>query len=334
MTAPELLALGIDVHVTDEAVRARLLTEPQLRARSHGHVQKPETINRRTSKPERDGLFCARTFGPIDDYTCICRKYAGERYRGVTCEKCGVEILPTAVRSERFGHIELAAPVVHPLCKAAVARLLQLTPTQLHDVLMGATSLDATGRLQPQVDPTDVAGSALREVLAGLDSEAMNIDAELAALGRYLAPAQLMVDVLLVLPAGLRPLDGLGKGRGLGDLNELYRRVIHRNNRLRRLIELHAPLIILNNEYRHLQIAVEQLMDNEHASEPLEIRRRVARSLGAAANERLRDMHAHAGLSGQPPSCATILSRGAAGVPTRAPIRKPSRDDDEADYDF
>lgn len=333
--APELLALGMDVHIGAGTVRARLLTDTQLRARSHGEIQTPETINYRTNKPERGGVFCARVFGPIEDYTCICRKYAGETYRGVTCEKCGVEILPTVVRCQRFGHIELAAPVVHPLCKAGVARLLQLTSAQLDDVLNGAATLDAGGRLQSQVEATEIGGRALREALAGLDAEAMDGDAELAALGRYLAPAQLMVDVLLILPAGLRPLEALANGQAaLGDLNDLYRRVINRNNRLRRLIELNAPLIILHNEYRCLQLTVEQLFYNEHTVAPLEYRRRITRSLGAVADERLRELHVRAGAPGEPPSCAAILSSGAAGIVVRAITRERVRDDDEPDYDF
>lgn len=333
--APELLALGVDIHAGSEAVRARLLTDAQLRARSHGEIQKPETLNYRTNKPERGGLFCARVFGPIEDDTCICGKYAGDKYRGVTCEKCGVEILPTAVRAQRFGHIELAAPVVHPLCKSAVARLLQLTSVQLDNVLDGQASLDASGNLQAQVDATEIGGRALREILAGFDAEAMDGDIELAPLGRYLAPVQLMVEVLLVLPAGLRPIETLNKHHvALGDLNELYRRVINRNNRLRRLIELNAPLIILHNEYRHLREAIEQLFDNEHTAAPLEYRGRIMRSLGTLADERLRELHARAKLPGESPAFATILSAGAAGVPVRAIVREDVRDDDEPDYDF
>lgn len=304
---PELAALGLDAYASADGLRLRVLSSGQLRARSHGAVEKPETINYRTKKPERGGLCCARIFGPIEDFCCICTKYRGEQHRGVRCEKCGVEVLPSSVRSERFGHVELAVPVVHPLLRAEVARLLGITPAQLQQVIGGQAGL-AKGELIPEDELTEPGGSTLRAALAGLDVQRMFEDPVLVGLAGDLDPAQLMLDCILVLPAGLRPLEQGEDGRlASGDLNDLYRRVVNRNNRLRRLIELNAPLIILHNEYRMLQTSVDCLFINEQLDEPIVHRRRVLESLAGYA--------AKIGYPIELDGIGEIFARGVEGLP-------------------
>ena len=306
---PELAALGVDAYL-DPDLRLRVLSSAQLRARSRGEVEKPETINYRTKKPERGGLHCARIFGPIEDLCCICTKYRGEQHRGVRCEKCGVEVLESSVRSERFGHIELALPLVHPLLRAEIGRLLGITPAQLQQVIAGHAGLEG-GQLVGEDALTQPGGPSLRAALAAIDVQRMFEDPVLVGLAEYLDPAQLMLECILVLPAGLRPLEELEDGRlASGDLNDLYRRVVNRNSRLRRLLELNAPLIILHNEYRMLQASVDCLFINEQLDEPIVHRRRVLESLAG-----------YAGRLGYPielGGVGEIFARGVEGLPAPA----------------
>src|SRR5258706_409059 len=199
-----------------DAIRIGLASPEKIRSWSYGEVKKPETINYRTFKPERDGLFCAKIFGPIKDYECLCGKYKRLKHRGVICEKCGVEVTLTKVRRERMGHIE-----------------------QL------GTELAATG------SETKIKKIAKRlKVLEAFNKSGIK-------------PDWMIMEVLPVLPPDLRPLVPLDGGRfATSDLNDLYRRVINRNNRLKRLLELKAPEIIVRNEKRMLQEAVDSLLDN------------------------------------------------------------------------
>jgi len=291
------------------AVKISLASPEQIREWSYGEVKKPETINYRTFKPERDGLFCAKIFGPAKDYECNCGKYKRLKHRGVVCEKCGVEVIQSKVRRERMGHIELAAPVAHiwflKSLPSKIGNLLDLTLKELERVLYfesyvvidgGDTSLK-TGELlsddryhQVRAEFGDrfkagIGAEALKEMLAALDLEELsnqlkeemtktNSEARRKKLAKRLkvinafkdsgnAPEWMIMDVIPVLPPDLRPLVPLDGGRfATSDLNDLYRRVINRNNRLKRLIELNAPEIIIRNEKRMLQEAVDVLFDN------------------------------------------------------------------------
>jgi len=291
------------------AVKISLASPEQIREWSYGEVKKPETINYRTFKPERDGLFCAKIFGPAKDYECNCGKYKRLKHRGVVCEKCGVEVIQSKVRRERMGHIELAAPVAHiwflKSLPSKIGNLLDLTLKELERVLYfesyvvidgGETSLK-TGELlsddryhQVRTEFGDrfragIGAEALKEMLAALDLEELsnqlkeemtktNSEARRKKLAKRLkvinafkdsgnAPEWMIMDVIPVLPPDLRPLVPLDGGRfATSDLNDLYRRVINRNNRLKRLIELNAPEIIIRNEKRMLQEAVDVLFDN------------------------------------------------------------------------
>lgn len=322
--APELLALGVELFVRGEDHRARLMRPAQIRARSRGEVEKPETINARTRKPERGGLHCARIFGPTEDLRCLCGKYQGEGHRGTTCEKCGVEVLPSAVRRERMAHVELVAPVVHPLFAPAIARLLGLDLEQLGALGEGAARFLGVGRIDRDAEVDTLGGRAVHDALASVDMQRMFADDALAPLAEYLTPTDLTLAVLPVLPAGLRPVEVGNDGRVTSsDLNDHYRRIVNRNNRLRRLVELEAPAIILHNEYRFLQGAVDALVHNELLPEPLKIRGRALRSLGAAARARLDAL----GL----PSIPALLGRGADGLPR--PASAPLLDDED-EYDF
>ncbi|NCP63015.1 MAG: DNA-directed RNA polymerase subunit beta' [Alphaproteobacteria bacterium] len=289
----------------------------KIRSWSFGEVKKPETINYRTFKPERDGLFCSRIFGPVKDYECLCGKYKRMKFRGVICEKCGTEVTLAKVRRERMGHIDLAAPVAHIWFTRAmpsrVATLLEMTMKELEKVLYyeahivldpGLTSLQA-GQLLSEDEyydaldehgddsfETDIGAEALRKLLAKLDleGEQKNLRAELeetssemrrkkiikrlkgveAFLESGAKPEWMIMTVLPVLPPELRPLVPLDGGRfATSDLNDLYRRVINRNNRLKRLMELRAPDIIVRNEKRMLQESVDALFDNSRRSRPI-----------------------------------------------------------------
>ncbi|HVK56232.1 MAG TPA: DNA-directed RNA polymerase subunit beta' [Burkholderiales bacterium] len=292
-----------------DAIKIGLASPEKIRSWSYGEVKKPETINYRTFKPERDGLFCAKIFGPIKDYECLCGKYKRLKHRGVICEKCNVEVTLSKVRRERMGHIELASPVAHIwFLKSLPSRLgmvLDMTLRDIERVLYfeayvvtdaGMTPLqrcqlltedDYLAKVEEYGDEfaASMGAEGIRDLLRKLDlnGEIEQLRKELAATGsdtkiKKLAkrlkvleafsksgikPDWMIMEVLPVLPPDLRPLVPLDGGRfATSDLNDLYRRVINRNNRLKRLLELKAPEIIVRNEKRMLQEAVDSLLDN------------------------------------------------------------------------
>jgi DNA-directed RNA polymerase subunit beta' len=292
-----------------DAITISLASPDKIRSWSYGEVKKPETINYRTFKPERDGLFCAKIFGPVKDYECLCGKYKRLKHRGVICEKCGVEVTQAKVRRERMGHIELASPVAHIwFLKSLPSRLgmvLDMTLRDIERVLYfeayvvvdpGMTPLtrgqlltedDYLAKVEEYGDDfTAVMGAeGVRELLRSLDlvHEVEKLRTDLDATGSEakikkfakrlkilegfqqsgIKPEWMILEVLPVLPPDLRPLVPLDGGRfATSDLNDLYRRVINRNNRLKRLLELKAPDIIVRNEKRMLQEAVDSLLDN------------------------------------------------------------------------
>ena len=295
--------------VFDE-IKVSLASPERILSWSFGEIKKPETINYRTFKPERDGLFCARIFGPIKDYECLCGKYKRMKYRGVVCEKCGVEVTLQKVRRERMGHIELAAPVAHiwflKSLPSRIGLMLDMTLRDLERVLYfenyvviepGLTDLqygqmmteeeymDAQDAYGMDAFTANIGAEAIREMLAAIDleAEAEHLRAELAEATGELKPKKIIkrlkvvesflesgnrpewmiMTVIPVIPPELRPLVPLDGGRfATSDLNDLYRRVINRNNRLKRLIELRAPDIIVRNEKRMLQESVDALFDN------------------------------------------------------------------------
>ena len=292
-----------------DAIRIGLASPNLIRSWSFGEVKKPETINYRTFKPERDGLFCARIFGPVKDYECLCGKYKRLKHRGVICEKCGVEVALTKVRRERMGHIELASPVAHIwFLKSLPSRIglfLDMTLRDIERILYfeayvviepGMTTLEA-GQLLSEETYLDALEEFGDEFTAQMGAEAIrallldmnlqeeistmreeipvtNSETKLKKLGKRLKlleafqesgnkPEWMIMEVLPVLPPDLRPLVPLDGGRfATSDLNDLYRRVINRNNRLKRLLDLNAPDIIVRNEKRMLQEAVDALLDN------------------------------------------------------------------------
>ena len=292
-----------------EAVRLSLSSPEMIRSWSFGEVKKPETINYRTFKPERDGLFCAKIFGPAKDYECNCGKYKRMKHRGITCEKCGVEVIQSKVRRERMGHIELACPVVHiwflKSLPSKIGNLLDLTLKELEKILYfeafvvvdgGDTDLTKGMLLseekyrQSREEFGDrfkagMGAEAIREMLKVVELEPLAVtvrhemiktssDAKRKKLAKRLKiidsfresgqrPEWMVMEVIPVLPPDLRPLVHLDGGRfATSDLNDLYRRVINRNNRLKRLLELNAPDIIIRNEKRMLQEAVDVLFEN------------------------------------------------------------------------
>ena len=292
-----------------DAIKIGIASPETIRSWSYGEVKKPETINYRTFKPERDGLFCAKIFGPVKDYECLCGKYKRLKFKGVTCEKCGVEVTLSKVRRERMGHIDLAAPVAHIwFLKSLPSRLgmvLDMTLRDIERVLYfeafvvtdpGMTSLqrrqllteeDYYDKLDEYGDDFDakMGAEGIRELLRSLNVEAevevlrqelesTSSDTKIKKIAKRLKVLEafqrsgmklewMIMDVLPVLPPDLRPLVPLDGGRfATSDLNDLYRRVINRNNRLKRLLELHAPDIIVRNEKRMLQEAVDSLLDN------------------------------------------------------------------------
>ncbi len=295
---------------TFDQIKIQIASPEQIRSWSYGEIKKPETINYRTFKPERDGLFCARIFGPIKDYECLCGKYKRMKFRGIICEKCGVEVTLAKVRRERMGHIELASPVAHiwflKSLPSRIATMLDMTLKELEKVLYfesymilepGTTDLrqyqlisedDLYAKQDEFGDDAFVAGigaEAIKGILAGidLDAEKTRMRAELKEatseakrkklvkrlklvenfLESGSKPEWMVLDVVPVIPPELRPLVPLDGGRfATSDLNDLYRRVINRNNRLKRLIELRAPDIIVRNEKRMLQESVDALFDN------------------------------------------------------------------------
>jgi DNA-directed RNA polymerase subunit beta' len=295
---------------TFDQIQIGIASPERIRSWSFGEIKKPETINYRTFKPERDGLFCARIFGPIKDYECLCGKYKRMKYKGIVCEKCGVEVTVSKVRRERMGHIELAAPVAHiwflKSLPSRIGLLLDMQLKQLERVLYfeayiviepGLTTLDKYQLLTEDelLDAQDefgedafsagIGAEAVRRMLEELDlvGEKEVLLEELATTKSELKPKKIIkrlkvvesfiesgnrpewmiLEVIPVIPPELRPLVPLDGGRfATSDLNDLYRRVINRNNRLKRLMELRAPDIIVRNEKRMLQEAVDALFDN------------------------------------------------------------------------
>ncbi len=293
-----------------DQIKISIASPERIRSWSFGEIKKPETINYRTFKPERDGLFCARIFGPIKDYECLCGKYKRMKYRGIICEKCGVEVTLSKVRRERMGHIELASPVAHiwflkslpsriglmiDMTLKDLERVLYfenfvvtepgLTPLKRLQLLSEDEYLDAQDEYGEEAFTAKIGAEALKAVLGGIDlaEEYQRVREELRETGSEAKrkklvkrlklieafvesgarPEWMILDVVPVIPPELRPLVPLDGGRfATSDLNDLYRRVINRNNRLKRLIELKAPDIIVRNEKRMLQEAVDALFDN------------------------------------------------------------------------
>ncbi len=296
--------------VTFDQIRIQMASPEQIRSWSYGEIKKPETINYRTFKPERDGLFCARIFGPIKDYECLCGKYKRMKFRGIICEKCGVEVTLAKVRRERMGHIELASPVAHiwflKSLPSRIGLMVDLTLKELEKILYfesyvvlepGLTDLklhqllteDALAAKQDEFGEDGfraaIGAEAIKFILHGIDIDAEKVklradlrdttsEAKRKKLVKRLKlieafgesgskPEWMILDVVPVIPPELRPLVPLDGGRfATSDLNDLYRRVINRNNRLKRLIELRAPDIIVRNEKRMLQESVDALFDN------------------------------------------------------------------------
>src|SRR5438876_5945869 len=310
------------------AIRISLASPEKIRQWSHGEVKKPETINYRTFKPERDGLFCAKIFGPVKDYECNCGKYKRMKHRGVVCEKCGVEVIQSKVRRERLGHINLATPVAHTLflksLPSRIGNLLDITlkdlekvlycesyvvidpkesPFQPGELLSEDKYYKAVEELGDEAFTAGMGGEAVRELLKKIDIEQLGeqlrkdmkeatSDAKRKKLAKRLKvvesfresgnkPEWMMLDVIPVIPPDLRPLVPLDGGRfATSDLNDLYRRVINRNNRLKRLQELGAPEIIVRNEKRMLQEAVDSLIDNG----------RRGRAVSGSSNHKLKSL--------------------------------------------
>ncbi len=295
--------------VTFDAIKIRVASPEKIRSWSHGEVKKPETINYRSFKPERDGLFCAKIFGPTKDWECNCGKYKRMKHRGVVCDKCGVEVIQSKVRRERMGHIELASPVAHIWflkgLPSRIGNLLDMTLRHLEKVLYfesyvvidpGDTPLNEKELLTEEKYrkllqeygsrfKADMGAQAIRELLRHINLEELAQDlhvkiemANSSAVKKKLTkrlkvveafrksgnkPEWMILDVIPVIPPELRPLVPLEGGRfATSDLNDLYRRVINRNNRLKRLEELKAPSVIIRNEKRMLQEAVDALFDN------------------------------------------------------------------------
>ena len=293
-----------------DQIRISIASPEKILSWSYGEIKKPETINYRTFKPERDGLFCARIFGPIKDYECLCGKYKRMKYKGIICEKCSVEVTLSRVRRERMGHIELAAPVAHiwflKSLPSRIGLLLDMTLKDLERILYfeyyvvlepGLTALkdrqllseDEYLKAQDEYGQDSftamIGAEAIRELLKGLELEKLEVslraemqetesDIKHKKLAKRLKiveafrysgnkPEWMILTVVPVIPPDLRPLVPLDGGRfATSDLNDLYRRVINRNNRLKRLMELRAPDIIIRNEKRMLQEAVDALFDN------------------------------------------------------------------------
>src|SRR6187401_1091543 len=295
---------------TFDQIQIGIASPERIRSWSFGEIKKPETINYRTFKPERDGLFCARIFGPIKDYECLCGKYKRMKYKGIVCEKCGVEVTVSKVRRERMGHIELAAPVAHiwflkslpsriglllDMQLKQLERILYfesyvvvepgLTPLEKYQLLTEDELLSAQDEYGEDAFSAGIGAEAVKQMLIDLDLEGerevllkdlaetkselkpKKIIKRLKVVESFLEsgnrPEWMILDVVPVIPPELRPLVPLDGGRfATSDLNDLYRRVINRNNRLKRLMELRAPDIIVRNEKRMLQEAVDALFDN------------------------------------------------------------------------
>ena len=298
-----------------DAIKIGLASPEKIREWSHGEVKKPETINYRTLKPEKDGLFCERIFGPSKDWECHCGKYKKVRYKGIVCDRCGVEVTKSSVRRERMGHIELAAPVSHIWyfkgIPSRMGLLLDLSPRVLERVLYfasyivldpGETDLhykDVLNETEYKAKLEEygykfrvgMGAEAIKEMLSTIDLEAEGdaLQEELeTATGQKKAkiikklevieafrnsnnkPEWMIMDAVPVIPPDIRPMVQLDGGRfATSDLNDLYRRIINRNNRLKRLLELSAPDIIVRNAKRMLQEAVDALIDNGRRGRPV-----------------------------------------------------------------
>ena len=299
-----------------DSIKIGLASPDQIREWSHGEVKKPETINYRTLKPERDGLFCERIFGPTKDWECHCGKYKRIRFKGKVCDRCGVEVTRAKVRRERMGHIELAAPVSHIWyfkgIPSRISLMLDISPRALEKVLYFASYIvtdpgdcrelakmqflneqeyrDMREKYEDDFKAS-MGAEAIKELLEQIDLEALSVELkeELeGATGQKKVrlqkrlevveafrmsgnrPEWMILDVVPVIPPDIRPMVQLDGGRfATSDLNDLYRRVINRNNRLRRLLELEAPDIIIRNEKRMLQEAVDALIDNGRRGRPV-----------------------------------------------------------------
>jgi len=291
-----------------EAVRISIASPEKIRSWSHGEVKKPETINYRTFKPEREGLFCAKIFGPTKDYECNCGKYKRMKHRGVVCEKCGVEVIQSKVRRERLGHIELATPVTHiwflKSLPSRIGTVLDISMKDLERILYFEAYVvmdpkesnlqvgdvltdDQLGKVRDKYGDVEfgIGAEAVMELLKRIDVPKLaedlrlemkdtNSEAKRKKIAKRLKvveafynsgnrPEWMIMECIPVIPPDLRPLVPLDGGRfATSDLNDLYRRVINRNNRLKRLQELNAPNIIIQNEKRMLQEAVDALFDN------------------------------------------------------------------------
>ena len=300
-----------------DEIRISIASPERIRSWSFGEIKKPETINYRTFKPERDGLFCARIFGPIKDYECLCGKYKRMKYKGIICEKCGVEVTLQKVRRERMGHIELASPVAHiwflkslpsrtglllDMTLKDLEKILYfeayvviepgLTPLKLHELITEEQYQKAIDSYGEDSFTVGIGAEAIRDMLMSIDLEAEQVqlrvdlketssEAKRKKLVKRLKlieafvesgsrPEWMIMEVIPVIPPELRPLVPLDGGRfATSDLNDLYRRVINRNNRLKRLIELRAPEIIIRNEKRMLQESVDALFDNSRRGRPI-----------------------------------------------------------------
>ena len=297
------------------AIQIGLASPEKIREWSYGEVKKPETINYRSQKPEKDGLFCEKIFGPSKDWECSCGKYKKVRYKGVVCDRCGVEVTKSSVRRERMGHIELATPVAHIwYLKGIPSRMgliLDMSPKQLEEIIYfvsyvvtdkGSTPLEykqvlserdyrncyekfgnqfeaKTGAeaikiLLQKVDLDEEFETVTKELKEAQGQRRAKLIKRLEALEAFRSsmnqPEWMILDVLPVIPPDLRPMLQLDGGRfATSDLNDLYRRVITRNNRLKKLLELGTPSIIVQNEKRMLQEAVDALIDNGRRSKPI-----------------------------------------------------------------
>ena len=307
---------NMDQAIFFEQIKIGLASPEKIREWSRGEVKKPETINYRTQRPERDGLFCERIFGPSKDWECHCGKYKRIRYKGVVCDRCGVEVTKAKVRRERMGHIELAAPVSHIWyfkgIPSRMGLILDITPGKLEKILYFASYIvldpkdtgleykeilgekefrEAEEKYGEGSFVAEMGAEAIKKLLADIDLEKES--AELKAQLRTTTgqkrvriikrlevveafrlsenkPEWMILDVIPVLPPDLRPMIQLDGGRfATSDLNDLYRRVINRNNRLKRLLDLGAPNIIVRNEKRMLQEAVDALIDNGRRGKPV-----------------------------------------------------------------
>ena len=293
-----------------------LASDEKIREWSHGEVKKPETINYRTLKPEKDGLFCEKIFGPTKDWECHCGKYKRVRYKGIVCDRCGVEVTTSKVRRERMGHIELAAPIAHIWyfkgIPSRIGLLLDISPRNLEKVIYFASYIvidkgtsdlikgqvltekeygeaeekfgrgsfkaemgaEAIRKLLMEVDVEKLAAQLKKELEKASEQKRAKIIKRLDTVESFRVsgnkPEWMIMNVIPVIPPELRPMVQLDGGRfATSDLNDLYRRVINRNNRLKRLLELGAPEIIVRNEKRMLQESVDALIDNGRRGRPV-----------------------------------------------------------------